>query len=474
MTEYIGLVIILFLLSIICERLADFLKNYLGECNTGMGLWLKNQLKIGDLLDKKKPGSLSEEQRYYRILKINIWCGFFIAWALNANLFNIIANKRDPFNAIGWNNVTWFWEANFVWSFRRFVDVFVFITGCFATGLFISFGSKFWHDLLDILYQVKNYRRLLADPYTYKIDNIKSFDRAISTYESDFIKAAFHEARTKFMAMENVEVISLKIDTYGYYFEISVHHTDSGIDNRYTYYLDDGTIQSIRIKIILLSGEEALAYTIDLSGNIFQESFPDKSGTLGCLVKEKSGDKLFILTCCHNVVYPISTLSQFEPGIINACTTVTEASPLGKVVKVIRDHEVDAALVEVLPERILQISNTMPQIGSPNQTRIVYKDDVGKVKVCICGARSGYTEGTLMSAYTDVKIRYADAKIHMINLIALANNGKSIAKPGDSGSVVFDENNNIIGLVIGGTRRETYAMPIETVLTKMNVQLAKS
>jgi hypothetical protein len=44
--------------------------------------------------------------------------------------------------------------------------------GIVMTGLFISFGSKFWHDLLDLLCQVKNAKRLLSDPK--EIEKIKT------------------------------------------------------------------------------------------------------------------------------------------------------------------------------------------------------------------------------------------------------------------------------------------------------------
>jgi hypothetical protein len=132
----------------------------------------------------------------------------------------------------------------------------------------------------------------------------------------------------------------------------------------------------------------------------------------------------------------------------------------------------DAALIKLLPTEVQLISNTMPQVGSPKQPRALFKEDIGQVKVCIHGARSGYVQGTLLSAYADVKLRYSDTKMQMINLIAIGQNGKSMAKPGDSGAIVLDEDNNVIGLVVGGTRRETYVMPIETLLLKMNVQLA--
>src|SRR5690349_3207711 len=107
MEKYIGFVVLLFFLSMICERVADFLKHYLSEANTGFGNWLKQKLQIGELVTKGKNNSIQEEKRYYRILKINIWCGFATSWALHADIFTIILNINDPFKAIGWKNMLW-------------------------------------------------------------------------------------------------------------------------------------------------------------------------------------------------------------------------------------------------------------------------------------------------------------------------------------------------------------------------------
>jgi len=280
MTEYIGLIITLFLLSMICERLADFFKNYLGETSTGSGRVIGRLLRMGDLTTRNDPDSKEEDRRYYKILKINIWCGFFTALALNADLFNIINHKDEPFKAIGWDGVIMIWDPNFPWEWDLIPQALIFITGCFGTGFFISFGSKFWHDLLDIVYQVKNYRRILADPETYKADNIKSFDNLISTYQSEFIRAAYLEAKSKYMAMDTVKAIAIKSNDLGYYFEITVSTNNAPIEPYYGYLLNDGTPQSIPIKIVVQLPGDCAGHVNGVAGRA------DRASELGCLFRE--------------------------------------------------------------------------------------------------------------------------------------------------------------------------------------------
>jgi hypothetical protein len=135
--QIIQLVTILFLLSMVCERIADFLKHYL--CGSDF-------FNIGDTITKFPGQDNKEQARAYRVLKINVWCGIITAAILKADLIKIFNKIDDPGKTIGWSNI----------SEYTILDGVFLIPGIILTGCFISFGSKFWHDLLDLLYQIKN------------------------------------------------------------------------------------------------------------------------------------------------------------------------------------------------------------------------------------------------------------------------------------------------------------------------------
>lgn len=464
--QIIQLVTILFLLSMVCERIADFLKHYLSESQL-LGI-PKDFFKIGDTLRKFPQDDVKEKARTYRILKINVWSGILLAVILKADLIKIFNNITEPGKTLGWNNI----------SDYGLLDAILLPLGIILTGCFISFGSKFWHDLLDILYQIKNTKRVLADPETYKVDNIKTLQKLFDTYQSDFIKAAYLEAKTKFMAIDIVKAIGIKSNDLGYYFEITVSRNEPAIGQFYQYLLDDGTPQNIPIKIVVLAeNDKIIAHGVDLSAKIFDISQPDNWGTLGVLVKpiDNNSSKRYLLTCCHNVVKPIRKISESESHQIKVGTIDTKTTEIGTVFKADRDHEMDAALVEIDIED-KKITNSVPQMGNPQKPRQLLNKDAGNLTVFIYGAKSGVknksvSKGVVTSIYNTIKVTYGNEEFTLINIIAISNNGKAISQSGDSGACILDSDNNVIGIVVAGNSQVTYALPITTLLTKLNVQL---
>jgi len=474
LSEYIGLVIVLFLLSMICERLADFLKSFLSEANSnnGIGLWLRKLLRIGNLLQKSPPGSINEERRAYRILKINLFCGFFTAWALHADLFSIVRYKNEPFKAIGWKDVLWPWEVGFHWDIAGGL---VFIIGCFATGFFISFGSKFWHDMLDLLYNVKNIKRALLDTETFKADNVEAIERRVRTTPSSFINAAFFEAKQRLMVNKNVKAVCLKNSAGNYYFEVSVQQPDLSIDEFYVYFIEPGNGQSIPMETIVLGNDVIRAHSANLSSKVFAQNNPDNFGTFGCLVKNaKSSDrKKFILTCCHNVLNPSIDLPFDTARKVQVCA-VDQQTIVGNIVKAERDEEMDASLIEVSDQQFKDIINFLPGIGEPADIRSVFNADVNKLSVALNGAKSKSKRGKVVGVFCDIQVTYSEDEFKLINLIAISNNGLTMSEGGDSGSVVMDADNNIIGLVVAGNSQQTFLMPIDVVFKKLKVELIKN
>ena len=468
--QIIQLVTVLFVLSMVCERIADFLKHYLSE-KYFFGI-KKAFFKIGDTVTKHPKDNFKEQKRVFRILKINAFSGIILATILKADLIKILNNIANAGKTIGWSNISEYTK----------LDLVLLPFGIILTGCFISFGSKFWHDLLDMLYQIKNAKRVLADPETFKGDNINSIQKLINTYQSDFIKAAYLEAKSKYMAMDNVKAISIKSNELGYYFEIIVNQNTPTIDQCYQYLLHDGTPQNIPIKLVVLKNNDVIkAHSIDLSSIIFDENqFIDKQqsvwGTLGVVVKplDDNSKKNYILTCCHNVVQPIRKIPDNSNTQITAGSTDKDLiTPIGIVTRAERDHEIDAALIEINDDTISKINNSVPQMGKPQKARQLLNQDAGNVTAYVYGADSSViSKGIVTSIYNEIKILYGTEEFTIVNAIAISNNGKAISQEGDSGACVLDSDNNVLGLIVAGSTQVTYILPINTLLNRLNVQLA--
>jgi len=142
----IVLLTILFPLSFIAERITNLIKLFIP--NGFMGLGNVRNREDDPVLEKKRERG---------IFVISLISGELVAFALKADLF-VIINQ----GSFGWDTPA----TGYSW-----------IIGCFFTGFFLSWGSKFWHDLLGILLEMKNIRRVNVKAKTLEIKQ-KEFDVA--------------------------------------------------------------------------------------------------------------------------------------------------------------------------------------------------------------------------------------------------------------------------------------------------------
>lgn len=240
----IALSIIMLMLSFITERLANFLKLYLdGSYIFPLAL---RQLTLA-----------AEKKRELKILTINIMAGIFIATLANANFFQIIpaifegksetilkgwdvkAILDSPYQYLaggcfllltlifsallllqstaanmGWNTKSMrqilglvlliFSLILLIVGFCEFHQkekptcfiILQHIFGFIATGLFLSLGSKFWHDLLDVLFSFKTAKQHLntADTFT-KYSSSAQILALAETAEYDVAQKLFDKYR---------------------------------------------------------------------------------------------------------------------------------------------------------------------------------------------------------------------------------------------------------------------------------------
>jgi len=123
----VSIVLTLFILSLITERISEF---------------IKTQFKSFYMKSENNPEL--ERKRERNLLILSGAVGIIIALICNADFFSLIAKKGVivPITSI----------SDF--TFRS-------VIGCIITGLFLGQGSKFFHDLLDALLYYKNVKKAL-------------------------------------------------------------------------------------------------------------------------------------------------------------------------------------------------------------------------------------------------------------------------------------------------------------------------
>ncbi len=140
----INLLLVLTVLSITAERLTNLLK-------------LQD-----DRLNERKPDKKAERTREYRISLRTMAIGVLLTILVKANFFEIMSNLQDPWSTLGWvrlEDYRWIRSPATV-ELSAFLYT---LGGCFVTGLGLGFGSKFWHDLLGTVYEMRSLARNKKD-----------------------------------------------------------------------------------------------------------------------------------------------------------------------------------------------------------------------------------------------------------------------------------------------------------------------
>lgn len=178
---FIQITFVLLVLSLINEKLVNFVKlrwpdNALKRL-LNPKVHLSRHATVADFVeaDAKKKGR--------EIQTLAMFMGISLAIACRANLFKIYEEDYE----LGWGQVV---ENGYSWLAAGSDFI-----GCILTGIFLSLGSKFFHDLLDLLLETKNLKKKLTDRGS--IDNlhtIEEFDKYIAEVEPIVIEKGLNEA----------------------------------------------------------------------------------------------------------------------------------------------------------------------------------------------------------------------------------------------------------------------------------------
>ena len=266
-TEFlISFSIIMMMLSFVSERASNFVKLYFQGKTLYIPFiyrskkkWITHlEVKL-DILAYKQPTIAGEKEREYRLMVINILIGIIIATLANSNLFEIIRSIKKQIKTLPISGydisimetkhiIGFLYMIFFLWSisiilFSRLpeyeakikikyykysfliwivtsvvlllvgfslkidwcLSIITHTLGFIFVGLFISLGSKFWHDLLGILFKLKNTQQVLSDSNTYTdYDNEDKLLALANTSQYDVVEQLFELYKKEIAAVEGV------------------------------------------------------------------------------------------------------------------------------------------------------------------------------------------------------------------------------------------------------------------------------
>ena len=227
-------------------------------------------------------------------------------------------------------------------------------------------------------------------------------------------------------------------------------------------------LEGVPVKVVETGKVRLLSFTgryRPVPGGVSVGHYKVTAGTLGCWV-EKNGE-LFGLSNNH-----VLALRWGEKQIGEVGDPILQPAPydggtledkIGELVEWVsvelkKENEVDAALFKpfkgVVEEKILEIGTyAEPAMVSPNQS-------VKKV-----GRTSELTHGKIISDSAQIQIEGFGKAVFVNQIVAT-----SFSLPGDSGSLVLDENNRVVGLVFAGSEKVTVINPVDALIREFGLK----
>ncbi len=422
-------------------------------------------------INKDSSGDSTTKEKEVTLLSFIL--GFIVAYAFNANLFYLFENPPR----LGWQGVTIFKENTFYALNPEYIgfDLYPAI-GFLLTAFFLAFGSKFFHDLLDTLLQAKNLKRKLNDKETFQADDIQKFDEYISLTDHDLAALAINQnegvlkakfTNISFMTDTVSHANGRSLPVVGIYLNDSM--TD-GLPKFLPAKLPSGRVCTVPTEIIPGTGPGVITAGMDgaLANN---DSSPGYKGSACCMVKNNAGT--FVLTNCHvltqgNLFSPLNNTGNAEVAYDDQ---VIGTWTYGSI-----DASGDFALVNLEdPEQF----RSDAQVERFSGLREIRKEDHLKLQVSIRGYRSktrsdGYVidvvKKQIALAYNYGNILTFDEVILVGNTPDRVNSAP-VSDFSDSGGVVYDNQNQIIGIITGKNQKFSVILPLKNFITNNNLHI---
>ena len=352
--------------------------------------------------------------------------------------------------------------------------VFYQFTGCLATGFFLSFGSGFFHDLLDMLYDVRRLRRKIADEYVFQSPDTEELLKRLGETYDEPVKLVLNRHRERLLAaFPDIVSIARTFDDQGNaHLEIQVTRPDVKALNAYKFdYLKGDKVEILPPEKITIRGGAVPVKPLGdpsvwVGDWLFNDRTDDNKGTAGFFARQKG--KPVLVTCYHVLKTPkhpwsgLGSTAHPDNQVYGKARNETSYRYLGNLSDGIINEWLDVAIVELRDN--VRFSNEDPFFGQLKVHATNAADVQSTVK--INGAKSEPGIGVVHSIENTVNIHYGGKTVPMYHLLCIknANGGAAITQPGDSGSVVVDIANNVVGMVVAGNDEYSFAIPINRIL----------
>lgn len=258
-----------------------------------------------------------------------------------------------------------------------------------------------------------------------------------------------------------------------------------------TIHLKDNNREGIPVKLLVKVGKDEERYVetdiieevekpsviYSAGDSIANSSFDEFKGSLSCELELPELGKC-LLTCCHVMSAGKGSSSIYVGNINSTDKSIVDDKPDGNWFYALRDDEFDIALIKAISNEDFIVNNSI----KIKNDRELNETDVKTTRVRMIGRKDFYgqnniIEGFVMNhkAVNSITIGYDDGDFQLRNLILIARITSfpygCISQPGDSGSLVIDDNQNAIGMVVAQNSKFTYAISFTKIIRKLHAKI---
>jgi len=346
--------------------------------------------------------------------------------------------------------------------------------GILTTGFFLSFGSKFFHDLIDTLLQAKNLKRKANSRADLEIQDIQDFDDFIQIDNLDIARLAIEQNRAVLLARF----------PHILYLSETVAHVSGHDKVVVAIYLDNDDTAGlptflpatrpsglkVRVPTEIVAGVGMGRPTGGIKSKIADDDSPSFFGSACCLLKDKD-DRTLLLTNYH-----VKTEGDAQPIFQSSEGPVVLGNddPIGHWIYGSIDRRGDFALVRL--EEPDDFRATHGNLTFTDQRKITEKD-YGKTKLNVKGSLADTTGWVVDSLKNTVGITYNNGiSVVFDEAILLGNqsdkqSSRPVTEEHDSGGAVYDDKDNLVGIITGANQRFTIVIPVSSFITQQKLTL---
>jgi hypothetical protein len=401
---------------------------------------------------------------------------------LHENFVSIVSIKEDTegrkvsLNIEGM--VPWsFWAKAGYWLGRVMHNFW----GLFITAVALSFGAPFWFDMLKKIVSLRT-AGVKPEEKSPPKDPAAATNIApvipptkpvilptsiVSSKGKDLVDEALlvHGPDIRAIAgVKSVVAFMQDVDTKTRNLQINVIDalTAAAVKLKYAKFQVNG--QDIT-PVIKITGQPT---THEGPGIIFPKNAPNNAGSIGCIVKQENSDSVHILSCWH---------------------VMKDLANRHTVTSIVQDHKgkgladrwaggisgaFDYGLARCLASASVKSNTFLKKHLKPGGNRVgiraVADEDIDRQVtvqyVDFLVDPPVVRKGQIFTDTSSVEVQYADARRSINDVLVITKdvaNQTTISQPGNSGSLIFDEKFQAIGMIIAGDNDFTYAVKLSNI-----------